>query len=91
MARRSALASASAVLGLAAGMLAVAGCKVEPPAAAPGTASAAVRAQSGISAMKRSGPLIIEPGAGFSSVYTLINGAKHSIDRIRTGDLVRMA
>ena len=41
MARRSALASVSAVLGLAAGMLAVAGCKVEPPTAAQATASAA--------------------------------------------------
>ena len=30
--------------------------------------------------MTRSGPLIIEPGAGFSPVYSLIKGAKHSID-----------
>src|SRR5208282_591589 len=30
----------------------------------------------------RSGPLIIEPGAGFSPVYGLINGARHSIDHI---------
>jgi len=28
----------------------------------------------------RSGPLIVEPGAGFSPVYSLINGARHSID-----------
>jgi hypothetical protein len=28
----------------------------------------------------RSGPLIVEPGAGFSPVYQLINGARHSID-----------
>jgi len=27
----------------------------------------------------RSGPLIVEPGAGFSPVYSLINGARHSI------------
>ena len=30
--------------------------------------------------MTRSGPLIVEPGAGFSPVYSLINGARHSID-----------
>src|SRR4029077_18616026 len=28
----------------------------------------------------RSGWLIVEPGAGFSPVYSLINGARHSID-----------
>jgi cardiolipin synthase len=28
----------------------------------------------------RSGPLIVEPDAGFSPVYRLINGAAHSID-----------
>ena len=30
--------------------------------------------------MTRSGPLIVEPGAGFSPVYRLISGARHSID-----------
>ncbi len=30
--------------------------------------------------MTRSGPRVIEPGAEFSPVYSLINGAKHSID-----------
>ena len=30
--------------------------------------------------MTRSGPLIVEPGASFSPVYGLINGARHSID-----------
>jgi cardiolipin synthase len=84
MARRSALASAFAILGLAAGTLAVAGCKVEAPTAAQATASAtasaAVQAQPGTSAVTRSGPLVIEPGAGFSPVYSLITGARHSID-----------
>jgi cardiolipin synthase len=80
MARRSALASAFAVLGLSAGMLAVAGCKVEAPTAAQATSSAAVQGQSATSAVTRSGPLIIEPGAGFSPVYSLIKGARHSID-----------
>jgi hypothetical protein len=80
MGRRSAVASVFAVLGLAAGMLAVAGCKVEAPTAAQATSSAAVQAQSATSAVTRSGPLIIEPGAGFSPVYSLIKGAKHTID-----------
>jgi cardiolipin synthase len=80
MARRRALASASAVLGLAAGLLAMAGGKVEAPTAAQASASAAVQAQSGTSAVTRSGPRVIEPGAGFSPVYSLINRAKHSID-----------
>src|SRR3984957_20284139 len=84
MARRSALASAFAVIGLAAGTLALAGCKVEAPTAAQATASAtasaAVQAQPGTSAVTRSGPLVIEPGAGFSPVYSLITGARHSID-----------
>jgi phosphatidylserine/phosphatidylglycerophosphate/cardiolipin synthase-like enzyme len=61
-------------------MLAVAGCKVDAPTAAQGTASAAVQTQAGTSAVTQSGPLIIEPGAGFGPIYSLINGAKHSID-----------
>jgi cardiolipin synthase len=72
MFRRSVLVSACVV---AAGLLAVTGCKVETDAAAPAQATA--EAQSG---PVKSGPLIIEPGAGFSPVYSLINGAKHSID-----------
>jgi phosphatidylserine/phosphatidylglycerophosphate/cardiolipin synthase-like enzyme len=80
MFRRSVLASASAVASLAAVMLAVAGCKVETDAAGGATAPAAVAAQSGTTAITRSGPLIIEPGASFSPVYKLINGARHSVD-----------
>jgi cardiolipin synthase len=81
MFRRSVLVSASAVAGLATVMLAVAGCKVETPVAAgAATASAAVAARSGTTAVTRSGPLIIEPGAGFSPVYKLINSARRGID-----------
>jgi cardiolipin synthase len=80
MFRRSVLASASAVAGVAAVMLAVAGCKVETNAAGGSTASAAVAAQSGSTPITRSGPLIIEPGASFSPVYKLINGARRSVD-----------
>ena len=72
MFRRSALVSVAAV---AAGLLAVAGCKAQLTAGAPAEATAA--AQAGPST---AGQLIIEPGAGFSPVYNLINGAKHSID-----------
>jgi cardiolipin synthase A/B len=81
MFRRSVLASASAVAGLATVMLAVAGCKLQPPVAAgAATASAAAAAQSGTTAVTQSGPLIIEPGARFSPVYKLINGARRSVD-----------
>ena len=72
MFRRSVLMSASAVV---ASLLAITGCKAELDAAGPAQATTA--AQSG---PVRSGPLIIEPGAGFSPVYSLIDGAKHSID-----------
>ena len=72
MFRRSVLVSASAV---AAGLLAVTGCKAQLDAAAPAQATAA--AQAGPVTAR---PLIIEPGAGFSPVYSLIDGAKHSID-----------
>jgi hypothetical protein len=53
-------------------LLAAAGCKIQVSAAAPaGPATAGVT---------RSGPLIVEPGAGFSPVYRLLSGARHSID-----------
>jgi hypothetical protein len=80
---RRVLASASAAASLTAVLLAVAGCKLQVSTAAPANATAsgtssAVRA--GSSAVTRAGPLIVEPGAGFSPVYKLINGARHSID-----------
>ena len=89
MFRRILRASAAAVACAAAVALAVTGCKVDVPAAA-GTGSAAGQGpavrqgpavgQGSDPGLTRSGPLIIEPGAGFSPVYDLINGARHSID-----------
>jgi len=73
MFRRSALPAA---VSLAVVLLAAAGCNIQVSGAAP-TASAV---QAGTSGVTRSGPLIVEPGAGFSPVYRLINGARHSID-----------
>ena len=73
-------ASASVLVCAAAVMLAVAGCKIDPPAAAgAGSAGQAAGQEPGPGAA-RVGALIIEPGAGFSPVYGLINGARHSID-----------
>jgi cardiolipin synthase len=76
MFRRNARASAAALVCVAAVTLAVAGCKVDSPAAAAGPA-AGPGPDPGVT---RAGALIIEPGAGFSPVYGLINGARHSID-----------
>ena len=73
MFRRSTL---PAVVSLAVVLLAAAGCNIQVSGAAP-TAGAV---QAGTSGVTRSGPLIVEPGAGFSPVYRLINGARHSID-----------
>jgi cardiolipin synthase len=82
MFRRSALATATA--SLAAVLLGVTGCKVDVSNAAGsgagssrGTSDTVQAARSGVT---RAGSLVIEPGAGFSPVYSLINGAKHSID-----------
>ena len=78
---RSALASASAAAAsLAVVVLAVAGCKVQVPSAAQASAGTASAVQARTSGVTRAGSLVVEPGAGFSSVYNLINGAKHSID-----------
>ena len=78
---RSALASASATAAsLAVVVLAVAGCKVQVPSAAQASAGTTGAVQAGTSGATRAGSLVVEPGAGFSSVYNLINGAKHSID-----------
>jgi cardiolipin synthase len=80
MIRRSVLSPAGVLAGLATVMLALAGCKVQVPTAAQATSSAAVQVPSGPSGVTRAGALIVEPGAGFSPVYRLINGARHSID-----------
>src|ERR1700733_5010439 len=74
-------ASASALVCIAVVMLAVAGCKIDPPAAAGADSASADSAGQGPGpGATRVGALIIEPGAGFSPVYGLINGARHSID-----------
>src|SRR6266496_4269387 len=77
MFRRSALPAAAS---LAVVLLAVTGCQIQVSGAAPGSTSTAGAVQAGTSGVTRSGPLIVEPGAGFSPVYSLINGARHSID-----------
>ena len=77
MFRRGAL---SATASLAVVLLAATGCKVQVSNAAPGGSSTADAVQAGSSGVTRSGPLIVEPGAGFSPVYSLINGARHSIN-----------
>ena len=78
---RSALASASATaVSLVVVVLAVAGCKVQVPSAAQASAGTTGAVQAGTSRVTQAGSLVVEPGAGFSSVYNLINGAKRSID-----------
>ena len=73
MFRRRALPAAAS---LAIVLLAVTGCKIQVSDGSSTTGAV----QAGASAVTRSGPLIVEPGAGFSPVYRLINGARHSID-----------
>ena len=74
-------ASAGAVVCVAAMLLAVTGCKIDPPAAASaGSAAGPAAGQGPGPGLKRVGTLIIEPSAGFSPVYGLINGARRSID-----------
>ena len=83
MIRRSVLTAAAS---LAVVLLAVTGCKVQVSAADPGGASTADGAstagavQAGTSGVTRAGSLIVEPGAGFSPVYSLISGARRTID-----------
>jgi cardiolipin synthase A/B len=77
MFRRSGLAAAAS---LATVLLGVAGCKVDVPSAAGSSSGTSDAVQATSSGVTRAGSLVIEPGAGFSPVYSLINGAKHSID-----------
>jgi cardiolipin synthase A/B len=74
---RSALASASAMASLVVILLAATGCKVQVGSAAQASSDAGPTASPG---MTRVGSLIAEPGAGFSPVHNLINGARHSVD-----------
>jgi cardiolipin synthase A/B len=75
-------ASTAAVACIAAMLLGVAGCKIDPPVtASAGSAAGPAAGQEGPGpGLTRVGALIIEPAAGFSPVYDLINGARHSID-----------
>src|SRR6476659_2674748 len=77
MFRRSAL---SAAASLAVVLLAVTGCKIQVAGAAPDGTSTAGAVQAGTSGVTRAGSLIVEPGAGFSPVYSLISGARRTID-----------
>ena len=87
MLRPRALATSawSAAVVVAVG-LAVTGCKVQPSTPGPGPSSSPAPnatsspATSSPSAATEAGPLVIEPGAGFSPVYRLIKDARHSID-----------
>jgi phosphatidylserine/phosphatidylglycerophosphate/cardiolipin synthase-like enzyme len=65
---------------VAAILLAVTGCKIDPPAAAGAGSAADPAAQGPTPRVARVGALIIEPTVGFSPVYGLINGARRSID-----------
>jgi cardiolipin synthase len=80
MFRRSALATVTVTASLAAVLLGVAGCKVSVPSAAGSSSGTSNAVQAASSGATRAGSLVIEPGAGFSPVYSLIDGAKHSID-----------
>ena len=73
MFRRRALPAAAS---LAIVLLAATGCKIQVSDGSSTTGAV----QAGASAVTRSGPLIVEPGAGFSPVYRLLSGARHSID-----------
>ena len=77
MLRRSTLPFAA--VSLATVLLAGAGCKVQVPSAAAslGTSGAVAVGTSGVT---RVGSLIVEPGAGFSPVYDLIDRARHGIE-----------
>ena len=77
---RSALASAFTAASLAAVLLAATGCKVQVGSAGPGQLGPSGAGPAGSPGVTRAGSLIVEPGAGFSPVYNLIDGARHSID-----------
>ena len=84
MFRRSALPAA---VSLAAVLLAVTGCKIQVSGAAPGGTSTAGAVQAGTSGVTRSGPLIVEPGAGFSRLQPhQRRPAQHQRDHVEFSD-----
>ena len=78
MLRRSALPAAAS---LAIMLLAVTGCRIQIPNAAA-TSGNSASAPAGGPGVTRAGSLIVEPGAGFSPVYDVINRARHTVDVI---------
>jgi len=68
-------ASAGAVACVAAILLAVIGCKIEPPAAVGAGSAADPAAQGPTPGLARVGALLIEPTGGFSPVHGLISFA----------------
>jgi cardiolipin synthase A/B len=84
---RALTASALSAAAVAAAIgLAIGGCKAQLSAPGPGSSPApapsatSAPATGGTSIAAGAGPLIIEPNAGFSPVYSLIDHARHSID-----------
>ena len=77
---RRARACTSAVAFLAVVLLAATGCKVQVGSVAQANPGSSGAGPAGSPGVTRSGSLIVEPGAGFSPVYKLINGARHTID-----------
>ncbi len=80
MLRRAVPASA---IVITAAVVALTGCKGISVNADPGQSqdpAGGTTAGTEATAGTRSGPLYIEPGAGFSPVYDVINHAKHSVD-----------
>ena len=77
MFRRSALPAA---VSLAAVLLAVTGCKIQVSGAAPGGTSTAGAVQAGTSGVTRFRTIDRRAGRGLLPVYSLINGARHSIN-----------
>ena len=75
-----------AAMSLAVVLLTATGCKIQvPDAAQAGASSTSGAVASGTSGVTRAGSLIVEPGAGFSPVYDLIDRrqAQHRRDHVR--------
>lgn len=83
MLRRAVPASAVVITSVVVAVMALTGCKGISVNAGPGQSqdpASGTTAGTGTMAGTQSGPLYVEPGAGFSAVYDVINHAKHSVD-----------